>query len=910
MKATLLHQFRSSLDVTNVFRRMAQDGKSGFGKISKLDRFLAQDFVFAAVPVLLSKSKRFLGMLKILIVFGVFLAGAPQVHAQGPGASWPYYRPISLSPVTPATNFQVKVTLTSGQYTNMKTDGSDLRFYSNLDVNCEYWIETWNTGGTSTIWVKIPNSGASSLFLYYGNASATAASNGAAVFDFFDDFTTALGSNWTTVTSGGSVSQSGTNVTLSNTNGGTVSLSNTSAFAPASSSFLLETKHREVGYNRNRFYATTSAGAGCPAGLTPTDYGYFSTSATAQASAQVYWGSYPGSTSLSNNTDYLTRWQITDGSTYNWYTLNYASGAAVSNGSRTTTYGSNIRYISILVTEVASTSTIIDWIRLRQYTATEPVTTVLDPSVSPATFSSSGSFIVPLGVTSVTVECWGGGGKGGARASSTGACGGGGGGAYSYMVVSVTPGSTYTYTVGAGSTSTSAGGDSYFINTSTILAKGGSSVANNSATGVAGGLASAGVGLPKFDGGTGGTGTGTNGGGGGSSAGTGAIGGTGGVPAGGTAPTGGGAGGAGRSGTTGVGNPGFTPGGAGGGAYRSLSGNSAGGNGANGQVIITWTTCATPTAFNVTGTGSYCSGGTGVAVGLAGSESGVTYQLYIGGSTPDGTPVSGTGSAISFGNKTAAGTYTVVATRTAGGCTNNMTGSAVVTVIPVVIPSVSIGASPGSTICAGTSVTFTATPTNGGSTPSYQWKLNGGDVGTNSATYINAALVNSDQVSCVMTSNAPCASPTTATSNTITMVVNPLPTITLGSNPSICRGTTLADLSYSATSGSPDKYSIDYDGTANGAGFVDVTNASLPSTPIVLVVPSGAAAAVYNGTLTVRNSTTGCVSGSYSIQVTIIALPTITLGSNPAVCGGTTTADLAYSATTESPDIYSIDYDT
>src|SRR5207237_7239470 len=73
------------------------------------------------------------------------------------------------------------------------------------------------------------------------------------------------------------------------------------------------------------------------------------------------------------------------------------------------------------------------------------------------------------------------------------------------------------------------------------------------------------------------------------------------------------------------------------------------------------------------------------------------------------------------------------------------------------------------TSCTGTQVTFTATPTNGG-TPSYQWKLNGTNVGSNSASYQNSSLPNGDVVTVVMTSSLACANPTTATSNAITMI--------------------------------------------------------------------------------------------------------------------------------------------
>ena len=140
------------------------------------------------------------------------------------------------------------------------------------------------------------------------------------------------------------------------------------------------------------------------------------------------------------------------------------------------------------------------------------------------------------------------------------------------------------------------------------------------------------------------------------------------------------------------------------------------------------------------------------------------------------------------------------------------------------------------------------------------------------------------------------------------VTVNPLPTITLDPNVLTCQGLTNANLYYSATTNSPNQYSIDYDAAANTAGFIDVTNAVLSASPIVLVVPAGVSASSYNATLTVRNSTTGCISEVSNFAVTVNLRPSIPLGSDPAVCQGTTTASLPYSATTGSPDLYSINY--
>ncbi|MDF7821877.1 T9SS type A sorting domain-containing protein [Runella sp. MFBS21] len=85
-----------------------------------------------------------------------------------------------------------------------------------------------------------------------------------------------------------------------------------------------------------------------------------------------------------------------------------------------------------------------------------------------------------------------------------------------------------------------------------------------------------------------------------------------------------------------------------------------------------------PTAYSVSGGGSYCSGGTGVAVGLSASQVGVNYQLRRS-NVNMGDVVAGTGNALSFGNQTTVGTYTVVGIEALSGCSRTMSGSKTVT---------------------------------------------------------------------------------------------------------------------------------------------------------------------------------------------------------------------------------------
>jgi hypothetical protein len=97
-------------------------------------------------------------------------------------------------------------------------------------------------------------------------------------------------------------------------------------------------------------------------------------------------------------------------------------------------------------------------------------------------------------------------------------------------------------------------------------------------------------------------------------------------------------------------------------------------------------------------------------------------------------------------------------------------------------------------------LSFTATFTGGGLTPSLNWRVNGVTTGLTGNTFSSTTLQNGDNVDVVMTSSAFCALPVRDTSNQIPAIVNPLltPTVFISANPSgqFCDG---AEITYSAS---------------------------------------------------------------------------------------------------------------
>lgn len=174
--------------------------------------------------------------------------------------------------------------------------------------------------------------------------------------------------------------------------------------------------------------------------------------------------------------------------------------------------------------------------------------------------------------------------------------------------------------------------------------------------------------------------------------------------------------------------------------------------------------------------------------------------------------------------------------------------------------SVSISANPAGSICSGSNVTFTATPVNGGSTPAYQWKVNGNNVGTNSATFSSTSLNNNDVVECILTSNAVCATGSPATSNSVTMSVGAsfnAGTVSALTNP-ICAGAS-STLKVTGNSGA-----IQWRASTDGTNYTDINGAT--DTTYLASPAQTTWYQVYGGT-------GNCTGASNAVQLTVNPLP-------------------------------------
>jgi gliding motility-associated-like protein len=248
----------------------------------------------------------------------------------------------------------------------------------------------------------------------------------------------------------------------------------------------------------------------------------------------------------------------------------------------------------------------------------------------------------------------------------------------------------------------------------------------------------------------------------------------------------------------------------------------------------------------------------------------VTYATTgATGATVTGLPAGVTGTWLAnvitiSGTPTVSGPFSYTVTLTGGCGVITTTGTITVTMTIPVSVSITADVNP---VCAGTTVNFAATPTNGGTTPAYQWYNGATAVGTGSPTY-SYIPANGDVITVVLTSNETCQSGSPATSNIITMTVNSLPTVTTTQVNVACLG---------GTTGTT---------TAIPAGGSGVYTYSWNTIPVQTTVSAtGLAAGTYIVTVSDGSGCTATASTTITEPATALS-GSISLQSNVSIPGG------------------------
>lgn len=306
------------------------------------------------------------------------------------------------------------------------------------------------------------------------------------------------------------------------------------------------------------------------------------------------------------------------------------------------------------------------------------------------------------------------------------------------------------------------------------------------------------------------------------------------------------------------------------------------------------TPCATATTASVTiamtsGTNPSCAGvsRTFTATAVNGGTA-PTYQWKIGTTNVGTNSPTFTTTALTNGQSVTCVMTSNLAGVTGSPATSNAISNTIsATVAPTIAIALTTGKNPS---CAGASKTFTATPTNGGTTPSYQWKISGVNAGTNANTFTTTALTAGQIVTCVMTSNLACASPTTATSTGITAsfstAVAPAVSIALtaGSNPS-ASGASVTFTATPTNGGAAPTYQWKVSGVNAGTGGNTFTTTTLTTGKIITCVMTSNAACTTTPTatsnainMTITGAITYCAASTTNATATDEYISKVTMG--------------------------------
>jgi len=282
------------------------------------------------------------------------------------------------------SNFQVRVNLNTQALIlagKMRIDGGDIRFTDGSGNTLSYWFDpnTLNTTATE-YWVKITSvpAGASTIFMFYGNATVPTVSSGDATFELFDDFTSSAIDllKWTRC---GDV----TNVTLS---GGFANFTTSGPAHPLNNGLIISNNNFTNNVIIEADIVSSNQGKSVLGMMTSTSLGYSTTMENTTGvdvmklsritddvvSCQTFTDVLPTQTPGSLSGVWSFKWPTANSQTIGWpggvMTATYVD--AVHNA----VFGSpkNIVLGTSLNTNAINGSLLVDWVRVRKLTTTDP----------------------------------------------------------------------------------------------------------------------------------------------------------------------------------------------------------------------------------------------------------------------------------------------------------------------------------------------------------------------------------------------------------------------------------------------------------------------------------------------------------------------------------------------------------
>lgn len=324
----------------------------------------------------------------VVALFSVLFTFNTKVSAQPCYSGFTYRLPIAVDNSKSAMlfNYEMKVTVNTSALIStgkMRSLGQDIRFLDTRGNELNYWIEDGTVNSSSTtIWVRadsISNYSVDTIYLYYGNGSASPKSNAKATFQLVEEFngSTLSSAVWATCGSG-TIALSGGKLKLTSNSStasiqtktaidGPIIVEATSVSSSGGTAILGQLNNSSNGYGMVHDGSamqlnTLTFGASC---LSTTGYG--STNSTGISGNWTY---------VCSGFDQIGTWASqTLSSTNTTYTMGNQSKVVIAN---TGSYG----------------TLEIDHIRIRKYAAIEPGISL--GSEQNMNFTLSATYVSPL----------------------------------------------------------------------------------------------------------------------------------------------------------------------------------------------------------------------------------------------------------------------------------------------------------------------------------------------------------------------------------------------------------------------------------------------------------------------------------------------------------------------------------